>query len=141
MICQSNKIYGKSLKLFGIFIKIYNWAAILTLVSYVGNDYSTQNRFQVTVDVKSRERGDTIYVASTPILTRAGITLTGNSTTDPHGYDIKDLGKQLKKLGIPYLVEMSSYETEPFGRMEWLKNTQTERFCLSSYARPIIQYK
>ena len=71
----------------------YIGKAVLTLVSYVGNDYSTQNRFQVTVDVKSRERGDTIYVASAPTLSRGGRTLTGNSTTEPHGYDIKDLGK------------------------------------------------
>lgn len=36
-------------------------------------------------------------------------------------YHTPDVLEQLKKLGIPYLVEMSSYETEPFGRMEWLK--------------------
>ena len=36
-------------------------------------------------------------------------------------YHTPDVLEQLKKLGIPYLVEMSSYETDPFGRMEWLK--------------------
>ena len=29
--------------------------------------------------------------------------------------------EQLERLGIPVLVETSSYETQPMGRMEWIK--------------------
>ena len=29
--------------------------------------------------------------------------------------------EQLERLGIPVLVETSSYETLPMGRMEWIK--------------------
>ena len=36
-------------------------------------------------------------------------------------YHTPDVIEQLQKLGIPVLVERSSYEPEPLGRMEWLK--------------------
>ena len=40
------------------------------------------------------------------------------STMITHSPDIKE---QLKKLGIPVLVERSSYEGSPLGRLEWIK--------------------
>lgn len=40
------------------------------------------------------------------------------STMISHSPEVKE---QLEKLGIPVLVERSSYESHPLGRMEWLK--------------------
>lgn len=40
------------------------------------------------------------------------------STMITHSPEVKE---QLEKLGIPVLVERSSYESHPLGRMEWLK--------------------
>ena len=36
-------------------------------------------------------------------------------------YHTPEVVEQLQSLGIPVLVERSSYESEPLGRMEWLK--------------------
>ena len=36
-------------------------------------------------------------------------------------YHTPEVLEQLELLGIPALVEMSSYETDPLGRMEWIK--------------------
>ena len=36
-------------------------------------------------------------------------------------YHSPEVLEQLERLGIPVLVETSSYEDEPFGRMEWIK--------------------
>lgn len=40
------------------------------------------------------------------------------STMIHHAPEVKE---QLEQLGIPVLVERSSYESHPLGRMEWLK--------------------
>lgn len=44
--------------------------------------------------------------------------LAVESTMIYHSPEVKE---QLEKLGIPVLVERSSYESHPLGRMEWLK--------------------
>ncbi|MGX8713581.1 MAG: T9SS type A sorting domain-containing protein [bacterium] len=44
--------------------KGYIGKVLLDLVSYGGGDYEHPNRFQVIVDVKTREHGDTIYLAT-----------------------------------------------------------------------------
>ena len=36
-------------------------------------------------------------------------------------YHTPEVGEQLRELGIPVLVERSSYEFHPLGRMEWIK--------------------
>ena len=36
-------------------------------------------------------------------------------------YHAPEVKEQLEKLGVPVLVERSSYETDPLGRMEWIK--------------------
>lgn len=51
------------------------------------------------------------------ILSR-GCDLAVESTMIYHSPEVKE---QLEKLGIPVLVERSSYESHPLGRMEWLK--------------------
>ncbi|MBQ1502259.1 MAG: ABC transporter substrate-binding protein [Firmicutes bacterium] len=47
-----------------------------------------------------------------------GCDLAIESTMIYHNPDVKE---QLEKLGVPVLVEHSSYESHPLGRMEWLK--------------------
>ena len=47
---------------------------------------------------------------------RCGLALT--STMIYHNPEVKE---QLERLGIPVLVERSSYESHPLGRMEWVK--------------------
>lgn len=47
-----------------------------------------------------------------------GCDLAVESTMIYHSPEVKE---QLEKLGIPVLVERSSYEEHPLGRMEWLK--------------------
>ena len=44
--------------------------------------------------------------------------LAVESTMIYHSPEVKE---QLERLGIPVLVERSSYERHPLGRMEWLK--------------------
>ena len=47
-----------------------------------------------------------------------GCNLAIESTMIYHTPEVKE---QLEKLGVPVLVECSSYEGDPLGRMEWLK--------------------
>jgi iron complex transport system substrate-binding protein len=47
-----------------------------------------------------------------------GCDLAVESTMIYHNPEVKE---QLEKLGIPVLVERSSYESHPLGRMEWVK--------------------
>ena len=48
----------------------------------------------------------------------AGCDLAVESTMIYHNPEVKE---QLERLGIPVLVERSSYESHPLGRMEWIK--------------------
>ena len=47
-----------------------------------------------------------------------GCDLAVESTMILHSPEVKE---QLERLGIPVLVERSSYESDPMGRMEWIK--------------------
>jgi iron complex transport system substrate-binding protein len=47
-----------------------------------------------------------------------GCDLAVESTMIYHSPEVKE---QLEKLGVPVLVERSSYESHPLGRMEWVK--------------------
>ena len=67
--------------------KGYVGKVVLTLVSFVGGDYEDSNMFHLTINVKTRQLGDTIYMASKPVsIERDGYTIhqyTGNfSSTD-----------------------------------------------------------
>lgn len=69
------------------------------------------------------ERGGLLYAGkySAPdfeLLLSQGCTLAVESTMITHSPDIRE---QLEALGIPVLVERSSYEPHPLGRMEWIK--------------------
>lgn len=68
-------------------------------------------------------RGDILYAGkySAPdyeLLFREGCDLTVENTMIYHSPEVKE---QLERLGIPVLVERSSYEDHPLGRMEWVK--------------------
>lgn len=52
------------------------------------------------------------------LLLSKGVTLAVESTMINHTPDVRE---KLVELGIPVLVEMSSYESEPLGRAEWVK--------------------
>ncbi len=72
---------------------------------------------------KAMETGDILYAGkySAPdyeLLYSGGCGLAIESTMIYHNPEVKE---QLEKLGIPVLVERSSYESDPLGRMEWIK--------------------
>lgn len=52
------------------------------------------------------------------LLLNEGVRLAIENTMIYHSPDTKE---QLEALGIPVLVERSSYETHPLGRLEWIK--------------------
>lgn len=52
------------------------------------------------------------------LILASGCDLAVESTMIYHTPEVKE---QLEKLGIPVLVERSSYESHPLGRMEWIK--------------------
>ncbi len=69
------------------------------------------------------ESGEILYAGkySTPDYERIyaeGCDLAVESTMIYHTPEVKE---QLEELGVPVLVERSSYESHPLGRMEWLK--------------------
>ena len=69
------------------------------------------------------EAGDILYAGkySAPdyeLIYDQGCDLAVESTMIYHNPEVKE---QLEELGIPVLVERSSYEGDPLGRMEWLK--------------------
>ncbi len=69
------------------------------------------------------ENGSIIYGGkySAPdyeLLVSSGVKLSIQSTMINHMPDVRE---KLVELGIPVFVEMSSYETEPLGRAEWVK--------------------
>lgn len=69
------------------------------------------------------ERGDILYagkynVPDYELLYAEKCDLAVESTMIYHSPEVKE---QLERLGIPVLVERSSYEKKPLGRIEWLK--------------------
>lgn len=69
------------------------------------------------------DSGDITYIGkySAPdyeALLEGGCGLAIESTMIYHSPEVKE---QIEALGIPVLVERSSYETDPLGRMEWIK--------------------
>ncbi len=72
---------------------------------------------------QAMEDGDILYAGkySAPdyeLIYSEGCDLAVESTMIYHSPEVKE---QLEKLGIPVLVERSSYESHPLGRMEWMK--------------------
>lgn len=72
---------------------------------------------------KAMEEGDILYAGkySKPdyeLILANGCKLAIESTMINHTPDVKE---KLEELGIPVLVEQSSYEKHPLGRTEWIK--------------------
>lgn len=73
--------------------------------------------------VEALESGDMLYAGkySAPdyeLIVAEECDLAIESTMIYHSPEIKE---QLEELGIPVFVERSSYESDPLGRMEWIK--------------------
>ncbi|MCD7829087.1 MAG: ABC transporter substrate-binding protein [Clostridiales bacterium] len=69
------------------------------------------------------EAGDIVYAGkySEPdyeLIVSSGCRLSVQSTMIYHSPEVKE---KLEELGIPVLVDYSSYETHPLGRTEWIK--------------------
>ncbi len=69
------------------------------------------------------EKGDMLYIGkySAPdyeVIVDENCNLCIESTMIYHSPDIKEM---LEEMGVPVMVERSSYETDPLGRMEWIK--------------------
>lgn len=69
------------------------------------------------------EKGDIVYAGkySQPdyeLILKEGCPLAIESGMIGHASDVK---AQLEKLGVPVLIDRSSYETHPLGRTEWIK--------------------
>ena len=72
---------------------------------------------------EAMEAGKMVYAGkySAPdyeLIVSSGCGLALESTMIYHNPEVKE---QLERLGIPVLVERSSYESHPLGRMEWIK--------------------
>ena len=72
---------------------------------------------------QAMEEGRIVYAGkySAPdyeLIQSKGCDLALESTMIYHNPEVKE---QLERLGIPVLVERSSYESHPLGRMEWIK--------------------
>ena len=72
---------------------------------------------------EAMERGDILFAGkySVPdyeLIYAEGCNLAVESTMIYHSPEVKE---QLERLGVPVLVERSSYEKHPLGRIEWMK--------------------
>ena len=72
---------------------------------------------------QAMEAGDILYAGkyNAPdyeLILSEGCDLAVESTMINHNPEVKE---QLQRLGVPVLVERSSYEANPLGRMEWVK--------------------
>lgn len=85
---------------------------------------STMEKDWVLPEIKSAvNRGDILYAGkySAPdyeLIIDENCSLAIESTMIYHSPKIRE---QLEKMGIPVMVERSSYESHPLGRMEWIK--------------------
>ena len=77
----------------------------------------------ITEVISALENGSLLYAGkySKPdyeLIVKEGCDLAIENTMIYHNPEAKE---KLEALGIPVLVETSSYESHPFGRMEWIK--------------------
>ncbi len=69
------------------------------------------------------ERGDILYAGkySAPDYERIYAEQCDLAVESTMIYHTPEVKEQLERLGVPVLVERSSYESDPLGRMEWVK--------------------
>lgn len=89
-------------------------------ISYVG---SKKEDWYIDETREAMEQKEILYAGkyNAPdfeMLVEGDCSIAIENTMIYHNPEIKE---QLEKLGIPVMVERSSYETHPLGRMEWVK--------------------
>ena len=97
--------------------------ASLGALDRVGFCSTTEQNWQLPEVREIMQTGTLKYVGkyNAPdfeMLLSEGCTLAVENTMIYHSPDIKE---QLESLGIPVIVERSSYESHPLGRVEWIK--------------------
>lgn len=83
----------------------------------------TKDNWSVEKAVEAMERGELVYAGkySAPdyeLILSKGCDLAIESTMIYHSPKVKE---KMESLGIPVIVERSGYESDPLGRMEWIK--------------------
>lgn len=83
----------------------------------------TKNSWTFDEPKEAMEKGDIIYAGkySAPdyeMLLDEGCNLAVESTMIDHTPEVKEM---IEELGIPVLIDRSSYESDPMGRAEWIK--------------------
>ena len=95
----------------------------LDRISYIRLSGSKAKDWYITEAKEAIESGDMIYAGkySAPdyeCILNEGCNLAIENTMIYHTPEVKE---KLEELGIPVLVERSSYESHPLGRLEWIK--------------------
>lgn len=111
-----NNIYLASTSVMDIFDRLSSLDAIATC-STKAEDYSIENASNMIRD------GSITYIGkySAPdyeMLLASGCDLAIENTMILHSPKVKE---EIEDLGIPVLLEYSSYEEDPLGRLEWIK--------------------
>lgn len=83
----------------------------------------TQDEWSIDSAVRALQDGSIVYggkydMPDYDLLLQRGVSLAIESTMINHSPEVKD---KLEDIGIPVLIEQSSYEREPLGRTEWIK--------------------
>ena len=92
-------------------------------LDYIRFSGTRQENWHVIKAKEAMEEGAVLYAGkySAPdyeLLLSEGCTLAIENTMIFHNPEVKE---KLEELGIPVLVERSSYEPDPLGRLEWIK--------------------
>ncbi len=95
----------------------------LDVMSYVRLSGSKEKDWYIKEAQEAMKQGDILYAGkySAPdyeYILQAGCNLAIENTMIYHTPEVKE---KLEELGIPVLVEKSSYESHPLGRLEWIK--------------------
>lgn len=95
----------------------------LDCISYIRLSGSKAKDWYITEAKEAIKAGNMIYAGkySAPdyeCILNEGCNLAIENTMIYHTPEVKE---KLEELGIPVLVERSSYETHPLGRLEWIK--------------------
>ncbi len=95
----------------------------LDALDMIGSCSTKASDYSIKEAAERIENGDIRYVGkySAPdyeTIINSGCSLAIESTMITHSPEIKE---ELERLGLPVLVERSSYENDPLGRLEWIK--------------------
>jgi iron complex transport system substrate-binding protein len=99
---------------------LINTCGALNMISLSG---TRQSDWYIDEAKEAMEKGDILYAGKYrapdyELILSSGCNLAIENTMIYHGPAVKE---KLQELGIPVLVETSSYEEHPLGRLEWIK--------------------